>query len=207
MKRKTSLVMALWLALAAGLLAGCDNDGREAVETERDAQGKTEIHIDGDEVERELDQTGDQVERVLDQAGDQVERGLDQAGEQLERAGDQVARGAEQVAEGAEQVGAAIERGARQVEAEIGPVLDDAAITARVKTRLMRDPEINSFHIDVDTVDGRVALNGKVSSAEQRTEAEKLARGTQGVRQVVNLIQVAGQDVPLQTPPPSGPGQ
>ena len=70
----------------------------------------------------------------------------------------------------------------------------------------MRDPEINSFHIDVDTVDGRVALNGKVSSAEQRTEAEDLARGTQGVRQVVNLIQVAGQDVPVPAPP-SGSGQ
>lgn len=178
MNRKMTLAMALWLALAGGLVTACDNDGRETVETERDAQGKTEIHIDGDEVERELDR----------------------AGEQLERAGDQVAAGAEQV-------GDALERGAERVEAEVGPVLDDAAITARVKARLMRDPDINSFHIDVDTVDGRVALNGKVSSAEQRTEAEDLARGTQGVRQVVNLIQVAGQDVPLQAPPPSGSGQ
>ncbi|HEX5715273.1 MAG TPA: BON domain-containing protein [Thermoanaerobaculia bacterium] len=194
MSRKISVALALWLALAGGLLTACDNDGREAVETERDAQG-TDIHIDGDEVERELDQ-----------AGEQVERGLDQAGEQLERAGDQVARGAEQVAEGAEQVGAAIERGAAQIEAEVGPVLDDAAITARVKAKLIADPEINSFHIDVDTVDGRVALNGKVSSAEQRSEAEDLARGTQGVRQVVNLIQIAGQDVPLKVPP-SGSGQ
>lgn len=182
MKSKTSLVMALWLALAAGVLAGCDNDNREAVEAERDASGKTTIHVDGDEVERELDQ----------------------AGERLEAAGDQVARGAEQVAEEAERVGAAIERGAERVEAEVGPILDDAAITARVKARLVADPEINSFHIDVDTVDGRVALNGKVSSAEQRAEAEDLARGTEGVRQVVNLIQVAGQDVPLQVPPPSG---
>jgi hyperosmotically inducible protein len=185
MKRKISVALALWLALMGGLLTACDKDGRDAVEAERDAQGETNIHIDGDE----------------------VEENLDQAGEQLERAGDQVARGAEQVAEGAEQVGEAIERGAEQVEAEVGPVLDDAAITARVKAKLIADPEINSFHIDVDTVDGRVALNGKVSSAEQRSEAEDLARGTQGVRQVVNLIQVAGQDVPLQVPPPAGPVQ
>jgi len=196
MSRKISVALALWLSLMGGLLTACDNDSRESVEAEKDAQGKTTIHVDGDEVERELDQ-----------AGEQVERGLDQAGEQLERAGDQVAKGAEQVAEGAEQVGAAIERGAKQVEAEVGPVLDDAAITARIKAKLVADPEINSFHIDVDTVDGRVALNGKVSSAEQRSEAEDLARGTQGVRQVVNLIQVAGQDVPLQTPPPAGPAQ
>lgn len=185
MNRKISVALALWLALMGGLLTACDQDGQKAVEAERDAQGKAEIHIDGDE----------------------IEENLDQAGEQLERAGDQVAQGAEQLAEGAEQVGAAIERGAEQVEAEVGPVLDDAAITARVKAKLIADPEINSFHIDVDTVDGRVALNGKVSSAEQRSEAEDLARGTQGVRQVVNLIQVAGQDVPLQAPPPAGSGQ
>ncbi|HWM91365.1 MAG TPA: BON domain-containing protein [Thermoanaerobaculia bacterium] len=191
MKTKTfPLALALWLVLTGGLLTGCDRDGREAVDAERDAQGNTEIHIDGDEVERELDQ-----------AGERVERGLDQAGEQLEQAGDQVAKGAEQFAEGAEQVGAAIERGAAQVEKQVGPILDDASITARVKAKLIADPEINSFHIDVDTVDGRVALNGKVSSAEQRAEAEDLARGTQGVRQVVNLIQIAGQDVPLQVPP------
>ena len=183
MNQKISVAMALWLVLAGGLMmmTACDNDGREAVETERDAEGRT-IHIDGNE----------------------VEDNLEQAGEQLERAGDEVARGAEQLAEGAEQVGEALERGAKRVEAEVGPVLDDAAITARVKAKLIADPEINSFHIDVDTVDGRVALNGKVSSAEQRAEAEDLARGTQGVRQVVNLIQVAGQDVPLQVPPPSG---
>lgn len=185
MNRKMTLAMALWLALAAGLMTACDRDGRQAVEAQRDAEGKAQIHIDGDE----------------------VEQNLEKAGEQLERAGDQVAQGAEQLAAGAEQVGEALERGAAQVEAEVGPILDDAAITARVKAKLIADPEINSFHIDVDTVDGRVALNGKVSSAEQRAEAEDLARGTQGVRQVVNLIQVAGQDVPLQAPPPSGSGQ
>lgn len=42
-----------------------------------------------------------------------------------------------------------------------------------------------------------MALNGKVSSADQRAEAEKLARHTEGVKSVVNLIQVAGE-----TPPP-----
>lgn len=197
MKTKTSpLAIALWLALGGALLTGCDNDRREAVETGKDAQGKTHIHVDGDEVERELDQ-----------AGKDVGRGLDRAGEQLDRAGDQVARGAEQVAEGAQQVGEAVERGARRVEAEVGPVLDDASITARIKARLIADPEIKAYQIDVDTVDGRVALNGKVSSAEQRSQAEHLARGTQGVRQVVNLIQVAGQDVPLPEPTPSGPSK
>lgn len=171
------LVAALCLTLLP--LAGCQPDGREAVETERDAEGNTSIHIDGDEVEREMDQ----------------------AGQKLEQVGEQLDRGAEQVQEGAEQVGAAIGREADRLEAEVGPILDDTAITARVKAKLIADPEINSFHIDVDTVDGRVALNGKVSRREQREEAEDLARGTEGVRAVVNLIQVAGEAPPA---PPAG---
>jgi osmotically-inducible protein OsmY len=173
MKTKTfPLVLAFWLALAAGLLTACDNDGRDAVEANRDAKGETHIHVDGEEVKDNLD-----------------------------KAGEQIAQGAEQVAEGAEEVGAALERGAEKVETEVGPVLDDAAITARIKAKLIADPEVKGFQIDVDTVDGRVALNGKVASEEQRAEAEHLARITQGVRQVVNLIQVAGQDVPLKAPP------
>jgi len=164
-------LIALLAVLALVPLAGCDQD---SVEAERDAEGKARIHIDGDEVERELEQAGEQLER-----------------------------GADQVQRGAEQVGAALERGAERIEAEVGPVLDDASITAKIKAKLIADPEVNSFHIDVDTVDGRVALNGKVASAELREEAEDLARGTTGVRQVVNLIQVAGQPPP---PPPAPSG-
>lgn len=187
MKTKAHLAMAL---LALMPLAACQPDGREAVEAERDAQGNTSIHIDGDEVEREMDQAGAKLEQV----GDQVQAGAEQVGEQLDR-------GAEQVQAGAEQVGEALGREAERLEAQVGPILDDTAITAKVKAKLIADPEINSFHIDVDTVDGRVALNGKVSSQEQRAEAEDLARGTEGVRQVVNLIQVAGQAPPA---PPAG---
>lgn len=179
MKTKAHLALALGLALLVPL-AGCQPDGRKAVEAERDAQGNTSIHIDGDEVEREIDQ----------------------ANQKLEQVGEQLDRGAEQIQAGAEQVGEALGREAERLEARVGPILDDTAITARVKAKLIADPEINPFHIDVDTVDGRVALNGKVSSQEQRAEAEDLARGTEGVRQVVNLIQVAGQAPP--PAPPSG---
>lgn len=189
MKTKAHLVLVLAL-LALVPLAGCQPDGREAVETERDAEGNASIHIDGDEVEREMDQAGEKLE----QAGDKL-------GEVGEQVGEQLDRGAEEVQEGAEQVGAAIGREAERLEDQVGPILDDTAITARVKAKLIADPEINSFHIDVDTVDGRVALNGKVSRREQREEAEDLARGTDGVRAVVNLIQVAGEAPPA---PPAG---
>jgi hyperosmotically inducible periplasmic protein len=126
--------------------------------------------------------------------GDRIEENLEQAGRDVEAAADQA--------------GEAVERSARRVEAEVGPVvrevLDDAAITARVKARLVADPEVNAFHIDVDTIDGRVTLNGKVANEVQRHEAGELASRTQGVVSVVNLIQVAGQDA---LPPPPAPGR
>lgn len=74
-----------------------------------------------------------------------------------------------------------------------GEAVDDAAITAKVKSKLAADPEINPFNIDVDTRDGVVTLSGTVEKAEARSEAEDLARGTDGVRRVVNNIQVGGQ--------------
>lgn len=178
MKTKT-IHLVLGLSLAVLPLAGCDRDNVESVEASRDAEGKVQVHVDGSEVQRELDQAGEQIQA-----------------------------GAQRVQEGAEQVGAALERGVEQAEAKVGPVvedlLDDASITARVKARLIADPEVKSFQIDVDSLDGRVTLNGRVASAEQRDEAEKLAARTEGVREVINLIQVAGQAPPT---PPQGSGR
>lgn len=68
--------------------------------------------------------------------------------------------------------------------------IDDAAITTAVKSKLAADPEVNPFNIDVDTDDGVVRLSGTVAKAEARTEAAQLARNTDGVRRVVNDIEV-----------------
>lgn len=175
MKTRTFLLL---LAVALAPLAGCDHDGREAVETGRDAEGRATVHVDGDEVQRELDQAGESMER----GAEQVQAGAERAGEALER--------------GAEQAGAALERGAERVQREVGPVveeaLDDATISAKVKANLIADPEVRALDIDVDTVDGRVTLQGKVANENQKAEAEKLARITPGVRQVLNLLQVGG---------------
>ena len=137
---------------------------------------------------------GCEVEREAD--GTHVEIDGKEAQEELERTG-------EQIGEAARQAGEAIQEGAERVEEEIGPiardVLSDADVTARVKARLIGDPEVAALHIDVDTLDGRVTLNGRVASAEQKAEAEKLARGTEGVTDVVNLIVVGNE--PATAPP------
>lgn len=66
--------------------------------------------------------------------------------------------------------------------------LSDSAITAKVETKLAADPEINPFNIDVDTNEGVVTLSGAVEKELARAEAERLARATDGVRDVINDI-------------------
>lgn len=169
-KRALLISAALLWVLAMIPLAGCDRD-IDAVHTDKDAQGNTTVHVDGEKVDEKFDQ----AEQAFDKAGEKIQ-------------------------EGAEQVGGAIQEGAERVETEMAPVLDDAGVTAKVKARLMADPEVNAFHIDVDTLEGRVTLSGKVENADQKAEAEKLARRTEGVREVVNQLQVASNKVPAEAP-------
>lgn len=68
--------------------------------------------------------------------------------------------------------------------------LEDAAVTAVVKTRLAADPEVNPFEIDVDTTDGVVTLRGIVEDDAARREAIELARATDGVVRVISEIEL-----------------
>ncbi len=71
-----------------------------------------------------------------------------------------------------------------------GTNADDATITASVKTKLVADKASNLTRVDVDTNNGTVYLNGTVDSAEQKARAEQLAWQAQGVKSVVNNLQV-----------------
>lgn len=71
-----------------------------------------------------------------------------------------------------------------------GTQIDDAAITAAVKAKLTADGDINPFNIDVDTNEGVVTLQGRVEKVEAKMKAEQLARETDGVRRVINLVKV-----------------
>lgn len=89
--------------------------------------------------------------------------------------------------------------GACATNQPVGQQVDDATLTSKVKAKLTADPEVNPFNIDVDTEDGIVTLRGRVEDPEAKTQAERLARDTSGVRGVRNQIRVGervGSDVP-----------
>ena len=71
-----------------------------------------------------------------------------------------------------------------------GENVDDATITASVKSTLVADKVANLTRVDVDTNLGVVSLNGVVESPDQKSRAEQLARRVNGVRNVVNNLQI-----------------
>lgn len=71
-----------------------------------------------------------------------------------------------------------------------GANVDDTAIAASVKAKLGADKTANLTRVNVDTNNGTVYLTGVVESAEQKARAEQLAWDAQGVKGVVNNLQV-----------------
>jgi hyperosmotically inducible protein len=72
----------------------------------------------------------------------------------------------------------------------LGQNIDDTTLTTSVKTKLLADKLVNLTRIDVDTYNGVVSLNGVVSTPAEKERAEEIARGVDGVKKVVNNLQV-----------------
>jgi osmotically-inducible protein OsmY len=71
-----------------------------------------------------------------------------------------------------------------------GEYIDDAAITAQVKSRFAEDKTVAATRIQVETLKGVVQLSGFAVSEAERQRAAQLASGVKGVKQVQNSIVV-----------------
>lgn len=74
-----------------------------------------------------------------------------------------------------------------------GQVLDDKNLGVRIKAKLIGEPGVRSFNVDVDVYRGVVYLTGAVESGAQKTKILDLARATPGVVRVVDNLQVKGR--------------
>lgn len=79
----------------------------------------------------------------------------------------------------------------------VGERVDDATITAVLKTKLVADRVKNLIAVNVDTEQGVVHLKGTVPTERDKMEAERLARATKGVVDVKNDLKV---DAPAASP-------
>src|SRR5687767_9050478 len=73
-------------------------------------------------------------------------------------------------------VGERIAVGANRAEQMAG----DAAMTAKIKSKMALDDNIDAVDIDIDTVGSVVTLRGTVDSPDERERAMRLARETEG---------------------------
>jgi hypothetical protein len=95
---------------------------------------------------------------------------------------------------------AAFDAGAARVDAATGAVrervdaagtrISDAAITASIKTDLLKDPFLSALRVEVNTVQGEVTLTGEAGSEVSRERAARMAAAVAGVRRVNNRIAV-----------------
>ena len=77
-----------------------------------------------------------------------------------------------------------------------GEFIDDGALTAKVKTAMLRDTVVRGLDVGINSYLGVVQLNGWVDTPEQKARAEELARAVEGVTDVQNRLAVRQEDVP-----------
>jgi osmotically-inducible protein OsmY len=73
---------------------------------------------------------------------------------------------------------------------DTGRAMSDTAITASIKTDLIKDPDLSALKIDVDTKDGVVTLNGLADNEAAKQRAEKMASAVKGVKEVRNFLTI-----------------
>lgn len=78
--------------------------------------------------------------------------------------------------------------------------VDDAMLTAKIKTQMTADGRVSPTRVNVDTLNGVVTLKGEVPTQQEKDAAEAVARSVTGVKRVDNQLVVnaaaAGTGVP-----------
>jgi hypothetical protein len=80
------------------------------------------------------------------------------------------------------------------------PERTDAQIASDVQSKIYSDPAVQSRQISVQTADGAVTLSGEVNTDAERNAAANDAGAIDGVKTVINNLQVQAAQV---TPPPA----
>lgn len=69
-------------------------------------------------------------------------------------------------------------------------VMTDSWITTKVKSRLLQDPKTSGVSVHVETIDGRVYLQGLVRNEAQYQRAIDITSKTKGVTEVVDMLKI-----------------
>lgn len=75
----------------------------------------------------------------------------------------------------------------------IGQDLNDTVLTSRIRTEMLKNPDIRSTNVDIDTYNDRVTVTGIVSSQTEKNSVLYSIQKVAGNRQIVDNLTVAGQ--------------
>ena len=75
-------------------------------------------------------------------------------------------------------------------DATVGDKIDDASITAQVKSSLMSHSSTSAIHTTVSTTDGVVTLSGVAKNDAEKSLVTKLATDINGVTSVINNMTI-----------------
>ncbi len=73
---------------------------------------------------------------------------------------------------------------------EVGRIVDDSAITAKIKANIIKEEGLKGLQISVETHKGIVQLSGFVDNKTQIVRAEEIAQSIRGVKSVRNSLVV-----------------
>lgn len=72
----------------------------------------------------------------------------------------------------------------------VGEFTDDTAIQVRVKSRLVRDRDVNGALMNIDVKKGVVTLSGRVDSPDMKRKAVDVTKSVKGVVSVDDRLRV-----------------
>ena len=78
-------------------------------------------------------------------------------------------------------------------ERSVGDTLDDAAVQLELRQRLYSNSHDAFTGVDLEVVEGRVLMTGRVDDQETRIEASRIAWTTPGVDDVINEVAISEQ--------------
>ena len=73
---------------------------------------------------------------------------------------------------------------------DFGTIMDDAAITTSINSKLVGTKGVKTFDINVDTYNGVVTLSGNVPSKKIKYKVIKICKNTDGVRKVISKLKI-----------------
>ncbi|MEO8677525.1 MAG: BON domain-containing protein [Vicinamibacterales bacterium] len=139
--------------------------------------------------------TDAQVDKAKADTGaavDATKSGAEKAMDATKKAGDKTLEAtkdaAATTADKAKEVAGDVADKSKELASAAGEVVTDTWITGKLKAKFADEKVLDGSAISIDTKDHLVTLTGTVPSAAAHARALEIARGTEGVKQVVDKL-------------------